>query len=393
MELLGQVDDGWGKVADVLQENFALGHEIGAGLCIYVDGKPVMDVWGGTADRRTGRPWDKDTVVLVFSCSKGATALCANMLVERGELDLDAPVTSYWPEFGAAGKEGMPVRWLLTHQAGLPVVDRTLTLDELCAWDPFVRALEEQQPVFAPGGEHAYHAITYGHLVGEVIRRITGRTVGQYLRDEIAEPLGLHAYIGLPRDIELDLAHVTPGPPPGPDFEDAVAKLEGPDAYWVRSLTLGDALPLSLVTDDGGGLNARQALEAEIPAGNMVADARSMARMYAATIGSVDGIQLLRPETVKAAAARQTTSAFGMPAGNEELALHFGLGFQVPSASTPLLGPNSFGHGGASGCLGLANPDTGLAIGYVRNNMWGMRGPNGADTRAPVLIDAILSCL
>jgi len=393
VELHGQVDDGWGKVADVLRESFAIGHEIGAGLCIYVDGRSVIDVWGGVADRRSGRPWARDTVVVVFSCAKGATAICANMLVERGDLDLDAPVSSYWPEFGAAGKEQMPVRWLLTHQAALHVVDRVLTFQELCSWEPLVRALEAQEPSFAPGGEHIYHAITYGHLVGEVIRRVAGKTVGQLFGEEIARPLGLRSYIGLPLDPELDIAHVTPGPPPPPEFADAIAGLEGPEAWWVRSLTLGEALPLALVTDEGGGLNAREALAAEIPAGNLVSDARSLARMYAATIGTVDGVRLLRADTVQAAATRQTRSAFGMPAGSEELALHFGLGFQVPSATAPLLGPTSFGHGGASGAVALADPDSGVSVGYVRNNMWGIRGPAGEDVRARLLLEAVRSCL
>lgn len=393
VELHGHADDGWGKVADVLRENFELGHEIGAGLCIYADGKPVIDVWGGVADGRTGRPWAEDTVVVVFSCAKGATALCANMLVERGELDLDAPVTSYWPEFGAAGKDRMPVRWLLTHQAALHVVDRVLSFADLCAWEPLVRALEEQAPSFPPGGEHIYHAITYGHLVGEVIRRITAKTVGQFFDEQIAQPLGLRSRIGVPLDADIDIAHVTPGPPPPPEFEEAIAGLEGPEAWWVRSLTLGQALPLALVTDDGGGLNAREALTAEIPGGNLVSDARSLARMYAATIGIVDGVRLLQPQTVQAATTRQTTSAFGMPPGSEELALHFGIGFQVPSASAPLLGPGSFGHDGASGAVALANPDAGVTVGYVRNNMWGIRGTAGEDPRRPVLLDAIRACL
>ena len=186
--------------------------EVGAACCVYADGRPVVDLWGGLADREANRPWDEDTIVAVASTTKGATAICAHLLAQRGELDLDAPVVKYWPEFGAAGKEQIPVRWLLSHQAGLPVIDTPLTFEDACAWHPVIRALEAQKPLWQPGTEHLYHAHTFGFLVGEVVRRITGKSLGTFFADEVAAPLGLSAWIGLPEEQEERVARISTRP-------------------------------------------------------------------------------------------------------------------------------------------------------------------------------------
>jgi CubicO group peptidase (beta-lactamase class C family) len=172
----GDVASGWEPVADAFRTNFAEHGELGAACSVYAGGECVVDLWGGVADRATGAPWTRDTVALVMSTTKGATAIVANRLAARGEVDLDAPVAEYWPEFGVNGKEQTKVRWLLTHQAGLPYVERELTLADACAWDPVVEALASQAPLWEPGTRHAYHAFTYGFLIGEVVRRATGRT-------------------------------------------------------------------------------------------------------------------------------------------------------------------------------------------------------------------------
>jgi CubicO group peptidase (beta-lactamase class C family) len=185
----GYVEEGWGKAADAFRGNFEEGAggspgEVGAACCVYVDGRAVVDVWGGLADREASRPWEKDTISAVASATKGASAICAHMLVQRGEVDLDAPVVAYWPEFGAAGKEHIPVRWLLSHQAGLPCVDGPLTFEEACACDPVIRALEAQEPAWEPGTEHVYHSVTFGYLVGELVRRITGKSLGAFFAED-----------------------------------------------------------------------------------------------------------------------------------------------------------------------------------------------------------------
>ncbi|MGK2949455.1 MAG: serine hydrolase domain-containing protein, partial [Acidimicrobiales bacterium] len=195
-EIGGRVEPGFEGVAAAFERSFAEHGEVGAATAAYVGGRKVVDLWGGVADQATGAPYTEGSLQLVFSTTKGATAACANLLAQRGDLDIDAPVAEYWPEFAAAGKADIPVRWLLCHKAGLPYVDATLTLDEALAWDPMIRALEAQAPVWEPGTAHGYHATTYGWLVGEVVRRISGKSLGTFFREELAEPLGLEFWIG-----------------------------------------------------------------------------------------------------------------------------------------------------------------------------------------------------
>ena len=191
MDIEGFVASGWERVRDAFERNFETAHELGAAVAVYRHGECVVDLWGGVADARSNAAWERDTVVPVFSTTKGAAATCAHMLVERGQLDLDAPVATYWPEFAAAGKEQVPVRWLLTHQVGLPYADTDLTFDDLRAGEPVVRALEQQAPIWEPGTHVGYHAVTFGHLVGELVRRITGKTLGTFFAEEVVQPLGL----------------------------------------------------------------------------------------------------------------------------------------------------------------------------------------------------------
>ncbi|MFI7231588.1 serine hydrolase domain-containing protein [Nonomuraea angiospora] len=202
------VAEGWGKLADAFRANFEAPGEVGAACSVCVGGRPVANLWGGLADREANRPWRKNTVVHVASTTKGATAICAHLLAQRGELDLDAPVAQYWPEFGANGKEQIKVRWLLSHQAGLPLVDGSLTFEQACAWHPVIRAIEAQKPLWQPGTEHVYHAVTFGFVVGEVVRRITGKSLGTFFAEEVAAPLGLSAWIGLPEEQEHRVARL-----------------------------------------------------------------------------------------------------------------------------------------------------------------------------------------
>jgi CubicO group peptidase (beta-lactamase class C family) len=409
----GSVEPGWERVADAFRGNFGVHDELGAACAVYADGKPVVDLWGGIADERSARPWEEDAVVLVFSTTKGAVALCANLLVERGELDMDARVVDYWPEYGANGKEATLVRWMLSHEAGVPAVDVSLTLDDLCAWRPVIEALEAQTPFWEPGTEHAYHALTYGFLVGELVRRVAGKTIGAFFRNEIAEPFGLDSWIGLPEEVEPRVAHlVSPSPPPDPaaalasvleqvGVESSAAQtaatafqttMTDPDSTAVRAVTLGRAFP-ELVTEEGGH-NARAVRAAECPGSNMVTDARSLARVYAATVGEVDGRRLLQPETVEAMCVvqRPYPLPFGWPEEARPLAEHFspfGLGFMRPSSLVPLLGPSSFGHGGAGGSLAFADVDSGIGFGYVMNRMW----PTFGDPRSAGLVDAVRESL
>lgn len=365
----GDVADGWGKVADAFRANFDEGKEHGAAVAVYKDSEKVVDIWGGVADPATGRKWEEDSIVLVFSSTKGMTAILAALLAQRGELDIDAPVAKYWPEFANSGKEEIPVRWLLSHQAGLAYVDRRLTIEEMCDWDTVVEELAKATPLWEPGTHHAYHALTYGHLVGEVLRRISGKSVGTLFQDEIAKPLGLSSWIGLPESEEPRVARLTPPPPVEPEvLQQMLDTVLGPGSIFDKSI-LG--APTGLVGDNEEWFGSRALRAAEIPAGNLVTDARSLAKAYAATIGEIDGVRLLTPESVAAASTVQTAASksWGMPEGLEEFGIVAGLGFQVATPAADLIGPDSFGHGGAGGSMGIASPSRGLAFSYVMNRM------------------------
>ena len=205
--------DGWAApgfeaVRAAFEANFDEGLEDGAAFAAYHRGKKVVDLWGGIADTMTGRPWLEDALVLVYSTTKGATAMCANKLAQEGAIDVEAPVVTYWPEFGQAGKEAVTVADLLSHRAGLAWVDGRLSFDQALAWDPVIRALERQAPSWPPGSAHGYHATTYGWLVGEVVRRVSGRSLGAYLREEVAGPLGAEFFVGLPAGEEHRVARL-----------------------------------------------------------------------------------------------------------------------------------------------------------------------------------------
>lgn len=384
----GDVATGWERVADVLRFSLDNGQEIGAAVAVYQDGVPVVDIWGGVADARSGRTWQHETLACVFSASKGLAAICAHMLVQRGQLDLDAPVARYWPEFAGGGKADLLVRWLLTHQAGLPFVDQDMTLDDLGADGGIVRALEAQTPYWEPGTAYGYHAVTFGMLVGELVHRVSGKTLTQFLHHEVVAPLGLNLVLGLPEDASVDLARMGLNPPP-PDF---VAQ----HGEWVlelverhrRAISLGGALPHALVTGEEGDFNDRRVLALELGGSNVVSDAKSLARAYAATVSEVDGVRLLTDETAAACSPIRTagTPPFGLPAELVATAPPggFGLGFMYGE----MVGPSSFGHPGAGGAIGFADLDARLSFGYVTNKMGGE-----GDDRAARLIGAVKDIL
>jgi CubicO group peptidase (beta-lactamase class C family) len=368
MEVHGTVDGGFEAVRDAFAENFGKPGEVGAAVCVYRDGRPVVDLWAGLADRDTGRPWEADTPVVVFSTTKGFTAACVNLLLERGQLELDAPVSKYWPEFAANGKAEVPVRWVLSHRVGVPAVDATLTLEQVLAWDPVVAAVAAQKPEWPPGSDHGYHARTFGWMTGELVRRITGATLGEFLAAEIAGPLGLDFWVGLPAEVEPRVATLYPPDDPAP--------MEPGSLLW-RVMTG----PSGLFADNRVW-NRADVHAAEMPSSNGIGTARAVARHYAALIGPVDGCRTLRPETVVAASVVQADGpdrVLGVPT-------RFGLGFMLGLGP----GPKSFGHPGSGGSLGFADPDAGLGFGYAMNRMIGV-GPD--DGRAERLVDAVYRCL
>jgi CubicO group peptidase (beta-lactamase class C family) len=389
-EIHGQVEPGFERVRDAFDANFTRGEEVGAAFSLYVKGRKVVDVWGGIADETTGRPWEENTLALVFSTTKGVTAIAAGLLAQRGELDLDAPVANYWPEFKAAGKENVPVRWLLSHRVGLPAVNAELTADQVLAWDPIVEALAAETPFWEPGTKHGYHALTYGWLVGEVIKRVSGRNIGRFVADELATPLGLDVYIGLPESEEERVSRLVtlPGLGESQITEEILNAMPEDMQKLVRAFTDPDSLTQRAlnITRPPLDFNSRAVHAAEMPAANGIASARSLAKLYAACVGEVDGVRILNEDTLRDMTAEQSN-------GQDEVLLvptRFGSGFFLSSEFAPLFGPNSFGHAGAGGSLAMADPDAQIGFGYVMNKM--QQNLSG-DPRTLTLVEAVKASL
>ena len=338
-------------------------NEVGASVALWHGGKLVVDLWGGDADAAKTRQWTRDTIANVYSTTKGVTALCALRLAEQGALDLDAPVARYWPEFAANGKSTLPVRWLLTHQAGLAAVREKLPDEALFDWRATCDALAAQAPWWEPGTKHGYHAMTFGHLVGEVIRRVDGRTVGNYFREELAQPLGLDFQIGV-READLGRCAEMVPTPVAPGEKDALAALatEGGGT----SVT---AHAFNNPRQRRGVVNTAEWRRAELPAGNGHGTARALAKLYGILVngGAHEGVRVLSPAWVERA---RTEQVFGKDAVLMGMPTRFGLGFMLRHDMLPL-GPNknSFGHPGAGGSIAFADPDAQIGFGYVMNQM------------------------
>ena len=377
------------RVREVFEENFRTRREVGAALAVVRDGETVVDLWAGWADQAKTRPWQRDTIANVYSCTKAMVALCAHQLIERGRLDLDAPVATYWPEFAARGKERLPVRWLLSHRAGLPAVREILPDAALYDWNMITAALAAEEPWWEPGTTHGYHAVTFGWLVGEVVRRIDGRSLGTYFRDEIARPLGLDFHIGLADTEHGRVAELSDLAMAGTEELDA-------DAIGLAQIILSD--PSSVTArafmnppSMAFGPNNAEWRRAEIPGANGHAGARDLARVYGALArgGDLDGVHVLDPTGVERLREEQSH-------GRDlvlQITTRFGLGVMLPQDRPDARfgpSPRAFGHPGAGGALGFADPDGRIGFGYVPNRL----GPHIlVDPRATALIDAVYASL
>jgi len=360
----GFADDRFSSVAAVFEAGLAGGAEVGASLCITVDGETVVDLWGGFADAARTRPWQAETIVNVYSCTKTMTALTALLLAERGELDLAAPVKRYWPEFAANGKDQVTVAHLLSHSAGLSGWAEPITVDDLYDWDSATALLAGQAPFWTPGTASGYHVLTQGYLVGEVVRRVAGRTVGRVFRSEIAEPLGADFHIGLPESAEPRVAEVVP--PTQEAFSGDVTELQDNAAHNPR-------LNASVV-------NSRAWRAAEIPAGGGTGNARSVAEVLSilANGGVAGGRRFLSEATCRKALQVQVEGSdliLGIP-------VRFGLGFAVGGDFMP--SPNTLYWGGAGGSLAIIDMDARATYAYAMNRM----GDGISDLRAFAPISA-----
>lgn len=345
------VETAYSAVADEFIRNFEERGDTGAACTIYVDGAVVVDLWAG----ETGRgPWRPGTRNVLFSVSKGILTTCILMAVEEGMIELDAPVARYWPEYGAEGKQATTVRQVLAHRAGLPGPDRPLTMADLGAWDPVVRVLAGQRPSWEPGATFAYHPLTVGWLAGEILRRATGLRPSEWLRDRIAKPLDADLRIGADPDDPL-LAPIGARLPLDPAALPVIPQAELD--FLERCTGMHGAFD---GTDLLGSANREDFLRTEIPAANITGSAHDLARFYAATIGEVDGIRLLTEKTIDDAVLPVSV---GKPWLGPE-GPRWGTGFGIRSSVRRMAGPRSFGHDGAGGQLGFADPDHQVAFGY-----------------------------
>jgi CubicO group peptidase (beta-lactamase class C family) len=378
-EIHGTCHPRFTRVRDVFADSFRAGHEIGAAVALTSDGESVVDLWAGHADPGRTRPWTRDTIVHLYSVTKGMTALCAHRLIERGALALDAAVAHYWPEFAQRGKDAIPVRWLLSHRAGLPALRTSLPPETLYDWDAMCGALAAAEPCVPPG-TLSYHPVTFGWLVGELVRRCDGRSVGRFFREEIAEPLGADLHIGLGSEQQKRAAVITALEPP----EELKAAF-GNGASETPLAVLAFVNPMGT-----GDHNSPQHRRAEIPAINGHGNALALARIYGALArgGVLDGVQVLSPPAIELARSEQAYAADALLG----IRVRMGLGYWLSQPGVPgfAFGPNegAFGHPGAGGSLGFADPSARLGFGYVTNRMG---SAIEVDPRAEALIDAVFA--
>jgi|SRR5579883_1200334 CubicO group peptidase (beta-lactamase class C family) len=385
----GHCDARFRSVREAFEQNMAERGEVGAAVAVTLHGEPVVDLWGGWTDEARTRPWREDTIVNAWSVGKAVTAVCLLQQVERGLVDLDAPVARYWPEFAQAGKERLPVRYLLSHQAGLPAVRKPLPPGaNILSWETMTAALAEQEPWWEPGTRFGYHTNTFGFLAGEVVRRVDGRSIGRYLREELKEKLGIDFQSGFgPEEDERVADWIPYRAQPGeeaqrPWLERDPTTLEGIELARYLAYRNPPGLP-------NGGVNTRIWRAAEYPSTNPHSNARAFARVFGglACGGEIEGKHLLVPELI---AQANTIQADGEDAvlGRPN---RFGLGFQLTIPGVRPLGPgaHSFGHYGNGAVLGFADPDAGLGFGYVCNRS----GRSWRDPRNIALVDAVYASL
>ena len=357
-----KVASGWEPVRAAFLEGFEKNEEHGAGVAVYHRGQCVVDLMGGWRDKDHTVPYGTDALQVVFSTTKGITSIAVAICVERGLLDYNEKVANYWPEFADKGKGDITVAQLLSHRAGLYTVDGDITLEEALDWDTVTTRLAATAPRFPVDSTHGYHAITFGWLAGELVRRVSGKSIGQFVRDEIASPLNAEFHIGLPEDLEPRVARLMAHPIP--KFTPEVAKLmmerSAPGTKGAEALGLNGAF-------GNGVFNKPEVHRAMIPGANGIGNARSLARIYAATVGEVDGVRILGEET------RSRATVSNTPKGEMDQVLisetDFAMGFMVHCPRTPFSGPTSFGHDGAGGSSSFADPSREMGFSYVMNTM------------------------
>ncbi len=387
VEVHGFAEPGYGKVADAFAANFDAG-EVGAAVAVEVGGARVVDLWAGDADpdgtdaAEGGGRWRADTLAVMFSCGKGVTTLCLYLLVQDGLLDLDQPMAAYWPEFAAEGKDRLTVRQALAHRAGLPVLDGPTTRADVLDWDLMTSRLAAQKPMWEPNSGYLYHAVTFGWLAGEIIRRISGQLPGDFLASRLTGPLGLELWIGLPASEHGRVARILPPTLSPEQLAAPVPARTEADEILERAVSLNGGLATS-GEDVFEVFTQPEILSAQFPGANGVATARSLARLYSCAVAGAD--RFLTRESVTDA-TRSVSS--GPSVFDPEDLSDFGTGFGIARPDQPMLGPRSFGHGGAGGKEAFGDDDAEVGFAYLNN--WFGTDP---DTRAASLVNALRTSL
>ncbi len=353
----GFCDEKFESVKDVFAENFKSGLDVGASLALTINGKFMIDIWAGHRDKAQTQPWEENTIVNVYSTTKVMAALCVLILVDRGKIDLDAPVANYWPEFAQAGKEKLPVRYLMSHTAGLPGFDTSIKVEDLYNWEYCVNLLAAQKPWWEPGTESAYHMISFGYLLGELVRRVSGKSIGTFFREEVANPLKADFHIGFSEDLDSRIAELIPPDVPEPESPVDI----DPNSMLVR------------IVSNPSGIEIENALSrewraAEIPSSNGHGNARSIVRITSALAcgGELDGVKLLSLKTIEKAIEEQLYSKdlfFNSPT-------RWGLGWSLVSKDNPISpNPRAFSWGGFGGSHVTVDLDAKMSWGFAMNNM------------------------
>lgn len=379
--LHGSYDGAFAKVAEAFVENYRVEEEVGSATTVYVDGRKVVDLWGGYRDPDFKLAWDEDTIICMMSVAKGIAGMAFNILIDRGLVDPQAPVATYWPEFAQNGKEGVLVRHLLDHTAGLPVVLDPLWKGAVFDCDAIVKALESQAPLWEPGTVAAYHIHTQGNLLGEIVRRVTGKRFPQFIRDEVFGPLGVDYQYGNLSDADLARCATLM-----PTVEGTLlAKRDAePDTLVAKGFTQFPDEPLPVT------LNSTAWRRAEITSASGHGNARAVARVYAAFArgGELDGVKLMSPQTVEDMLTEQHNQTERM----QQRPYHQGRGVLLNTPVSVWMGPNprAFGHHGFGGSIGMGDPDARIGFSYACNKMHA-RGDNGP--RARRIIEALYAVL
>jgi CubicO group peptidase (beta-lactamase class C family) len=382
MDIAGYCDPKFQAVADAFTRCFTEHGDVGASVAVTVEGEMVVDLWGGFMDEEATKPWEEQTLGIVFSATKGIVTTAVHMLVEQGQIDPDSPIARYWPEYAQNGKQNVTLRQVMSHTAGLPFIDAELYMGAPYDWQTMIEACAAQKPEWEPGSTHAYHSATFGWIVGEVIHRVSGQMPGEFIASEIAEPLGAEFYLGLPESQDSNVSDWIHSQPE--------ASSEPPPEPPTETPSYGQRLGFVRANLPPNPLSSRAWRAAQMPASNGHSNGRGFAKIYQplALDGAHNGVRIMERSTIEAAIVQQVDSYDTLLKADAKRAVGYKL---IWPDLGEKLGERTFGHPGLGGSLGCADPDKRMSLGYVMNKPWS--GPRGSDPRSTSILEAVYECI